>query len=246
MWFFIDPLTHEVWIGFIISIPLYLLAMGLADYLYGRSVDLGALTGFVIRNALSEQNSRLPSHTKAYQKILLMIWVWSMIVLVQAYAGNLTAMLAKPNFHDPITTFEDLLTQNEMSWAIGQYSSAYHYLGKSAPDSIMKRLHDRAIPIEYSRTCFTKEMEQNRGIAVLCDNSQIIALISKDYSKTGKCNYYVTEDKLLPTGRAMAFQVKYAFIVEYSTSHIVLQKGGIGAAPILRFLLDSALSLEDS
>ena len=211
MWFFIDPFSHEVWIGFIISIPVYLLTMGMADYLYGRSADLGAVTSFIIRNALWEHNSRLPSHTKAYQKILLMTWIWSMFILLQAYAGNLKAMFANPNLQGPpIRTFEDLLTQNKIPWAIGQYTSVYHYMRKSAPDTLLKRLHERAlvIPIVTSRTCFTKEMEEKGGIAAICDSPQIMAMISKDYSETGKCNYYVTEDKLLTAGKAMAFQVK--------------------------------------
>ena len=227
MWFFIDPFTHEVWIGIVISIPLYLLAMGIANYLYGRSVDMDAVTGFIIRNALSEHKSRLPSHTRAYQKILLMTWIWSMIILVQAYVGNLKAMLAKPNFQAPIKTFEDLLTQNEISWGISQYSSADHYMRNSAQDSLLKRLHDRAvvIPIKSGHACFTKEMEQKGGIAAICERPQITAMISKDYSKTGQCNYYVTEDQLLTAGRAMAFQVKHAFIEESPTSHNVFQKG---------------------
>ena len=73
MWFIIDPLDYEVWLGLILSVPIYLLAIVLADYLYIGYADLDDLIGFILRNALSEQNSRLTKDTRAYQKVFILV-----------------------------------------------------------------------------------------------------------------------------------------------------------------------------
>ena len=212
MWFIIDPLSYEVWVGFIISIPIYLLAMVLSNYIFFGYTNLDELSGFIIRNALSEQNSKIPSHSKVFQKIMILTWLWYMLILVESYDGNLKAILAKPKLEHPIRNIEDLLSQKEISWTIEEYSTIYHYLNKSAPGSPMKRLHERAI-MKPKNPRWTKPNGANA--VILPVTFFLLFVVSSDYSKTGKCNYYITEDKLLNTGRAMAFQVDHRFIMVY-------------------------------
>ena len=71
------PFSYEVWSMVIICIPLYVIIMGLADYLCFGSVDWEALIGFTLRVVLSENDSNLPENRRAYKKILLMFWISS-------------------------------------------------------------------------------------------------------------------------------------------------------------------------
>ena len=174
MWFIIDPLDYEVWLGLMISVPIYLLAMALADYLYSGYVDLDDLTGFILRNALSEQHSTLSKNTKVYKKLLIMIWIWSMLILVQSYAGNLTAMLAKPKLQDPIRTLEELVSQNEIPWVIEEGSIDF-YLKSSASGSVLRRLYERATIMpqmtaleKMMHGCFTTEIKQEGRYGSIC------------------------------------------------------------------------------
>ena len=48
MWYVIDTFDYNVWLLFITSIPIYLIAMGLTDYFYFGVIDLDDLYGFVI------------------------------------------------------------------------------------------------------------------------------------------------------------------------------------------------------
>ena len=43
--------------------------------------------------------------------------------------------------------------------------------------------------------------------AALCTSPSIKALISEDYARTGKCNYYMTDDEMHHMNLAMVFQV---------------------------------------
>ena len=71
MWFFLDPLELNVWLAFILCVPIYLLAMVLADYIFDGYADWGELSDFVIRNALSEHNSTMPRNKQMYQKFFI-------------------------------------------------------------------------------------------------------------------------------------------------------------------------------
>lgn len=214
IWFFIDPFSYWVWIGLLISIPIYLITMGLTNYLFGGDTHFDEVTVFILRNALSEQNATLPNHGKAYQKLLIMTWIWCMLILVQSYAGNLTAMLAKPQLQDPIRTIEDLLSQDKIPWAIADGSPEQYFLSNYPPGSVLRRLNDHARIMNVMSTedhmmygCFTKDFYQRGDIGVICLEGGFYALVSNDFSNTGRCNYYMLEDKFLTSGAAMAFQV---------------------------------------
>ena len=143
MWYFKDPFTYTVWLLIVASIPIYIIALGMAYYFFSGSADWNMLCGFVIRNALVEQN-QIPDQAKANQKILIITWIWVAFVLVQAYAGSLTAMLAKPQFQSPIKTLEELLRQNELSWVIEIGTTEEFYTRTSTSSKTLKLLHKRA------------------------------------------------------------------------------------------------------
>ena len=209
MWFFIDPFSYSVWLSFILCVPIYILAMSLADYLYKRDVDFGDLCGFVIRNALSEQNTLIPNQLQLYKRLLIIIWILCMMVLVLSYAGTLTAMLAKSKLQEPITTFEELLHQNEVSWIISSDLAA-HYLRTSENGSILRKLYEHGTVMNNQQLgwskCLTKELIDGGMYGSLCAIWSILVLMKNDYRKTGKCNYYMTKQKFLSSGASLAFQ----------------------------------------
>ena len=144
MWYITEPYHFNVWLIFIATIPIYLIAMSLTDYFYCRDIDWDSLCGFLIRNVLSEQNSSLPHRAQAYQKILIITWVWAMLVIVQAYSGNLTAILAKPKLKTPIGTLQELVNQEEISWVIEQETLVEFYMKTSQPGTMMNQLYNGA------------------------------------------------------------------------------------------------------
>ena len=207
MWFFISPFSLNVWLSSVLCVPIYLLAMGLADCLFDGQADWGAVTDFVLRNALSEQNY-VPRDKQAYQKLLIVIWSLGMLVLVQSYAGNLTAMLARPKLQEPIRTLEEMLSQHELSWIIPDPTATYA-LQTSENGSALKRLYERGInlPANAAYDCFTSEIYQDGMFGSICNYGSIKKLMNDDYRSTGRCNYYIIEDKFLTSGGSMAFQV---------------------------------------
>ena len=213
-WFFIDPFSPSVWLCFIISLPIYLLAMGMADYLFNGYADLGKLSSFIVRNAMSEQNYALPNDKQVYKRILIAIWAWCMLVLVQSYAGNLTAMLARPKLQKPLSTLEELVNQTEVSWIIPDELAA-NALKTSESGSVLRRLYDDGTIInDKLYDCFPSETYREGMGGSICDIASIDLLMINDYSKTGKCNYFTIEDKFLTSGSSMALQVDIEIALE--------------------------------
>ena len=191
--------------------------MGLAEYLYGGNMDWEMLCGFVLRNALSEQNCKPIGYNRAYQKILIIVWLLSVFVLVQSYAGSLTAMLAKPKFQDPIKTVDELLNQREIPWVIEKGTPTEYLTSTAESGTAMRRLFEMSTlmshltPMErFMYGCYTTKIAQGKEkFASLCDKGSIMALLSQDFSNTGKCNYYLIEDRLLTSKTShFAIQVK--------------------------------------
>ena len=216
IWAISDPLADEVWYASIISVPLYLLAMGLADYVFFQKMNWRALSGFVLRNVFTE-HSQLPRCKRVYQKVLIIFWVAPIYVLAQSYAGNLTAMLTAPGLPDPIKNATEFLSQKELSLIMRKGSiQEYFFKHIYGPERIEAKLGEHAQSVlpqtptndffEYG--CFTTEEYRSGKSASICDLGEFWSLTSSDFGTTGRCNFYMTSDRFLLAMDTMgAFQV---------------------------------------
>ena len=211
VWSFIKPFSVELWIFSLGSIPIIMLAMALADYLRRVETEWATLVGFVLRNILSENMGKMPEKYN-HQKFLTCIWMLTSFVLVMAYAGNLTAMIATPNLDMKFNKPEDLLYQQEITLVVEEEIGALEYMSQSPPGSTMRRLIEKTAVIGYGNNlvnCFTStgRYTRNKNFAAICDIDSIKSRMSADFSKTGQCNWYKTEKSLFQSASVMVFQV---------------------------------------
>ena len=154
MWYTVDSFSTSVWIMLLGSVVTYILAMGLADLCFWGRADWGNISGFVLRHLVSYFSSHccLCSSSTAHQWILIATWVWCTMLLVLTYSSNLTAMMAKPKLQRPIRSFEELLSQDHISWVVEEGGLPQDYMSKSEPGSLMSKLLERAriIPREQA------------------------------------------------------------------------------------------------
>ena len=202
-----DPLAFKVWICFLICIPAYIMAISFMNYLYSGSTNWKAAFSSVIRGALSERKStnvKPPKHM--YEKILVLVWSWMMLVLISAYKGNLLAMITKPAMNTPFTNIEGMVEQTQMKWGLSNRGIFSKYARKQHPGTTLWRIYDQGIIYNKSMPCpsLVKELGNN---AAICDIIPATSLIANDFSKTGTCKYYLTTDKMLATVNALAFPV---------------------------------------
>ena len=216
MWYFTYPFTNTVWILIATVIPVYVIAMAGADYLYSGSAKLSTLLGFVIRNVLTDQNNGIPGEKKDYKKLLIMVWLLATLVLVQAFAGSLTAMLTNPKLKVPIKTLEQLVTQNEISWVLEEGSDIQFFMRSELSkiniiNSIYKGANTVPRLTRKERAiyggCYAAKMKGNGKVASFCHANYIWPMMANDFTSTGRCNFYLVEEKLLTSWGVAAFQV---------------------------------------
>ena len=229
-WYIIDPFQHCVWLVLIISIPTMLLTMGLADYIFVGIADWSNISGFVMRNILSEQTGRFPNITHLYQKILSFTWLWCALILVLSYAGNLTAMRVKPTFQAPIRTLTELLSQDEISLVIEKGSTSEFYASTAESGTIVNKLYEQSAKMppltpqeRETYGCYVAKLRGRGRFGSFCESARLWTLISEDFSKSGKCNFYPINEKVITSMiYAMALQVIESSIYRFWTNVIVM------------------------
>ena len=223
IWYIVEPYHYNVWTLLIATVPIYIIVMSLTDYFYCGLMDWKSVGGFVIRNVLSEHNFKLQYRARIYQKILDVIWISSMLIMVQAYSGNLTAMLAKPKLHKPIQTLEELINQGEISWALTKGSSFEFYIKGWPNGTVIKSLYNKALIVpqltleeqaEYG-SCYANKFEKEGkfGTGSICSVGEILPMFHADVTETGKCNFYLMEEKIFESLFSMAFQVRINVVI---------------------------------
>ena len=210
IWSVFTPFDFEVWIFFLASVPIFILSLGLADYLAGGTIKWDSWIGFVLRNILSETTHKMPDKMN-YQKFFIFIWISSSFVLVMAYAGNLTAMITKPKIVRQFEELEDFLHQDEISLVVEDGLGIIENMKISPPHSVYRKLIDKADRMETSNDwpsgCFNTRTQDSKRHASICDIHSTNALLSDDYSANGKCNWYTTKTQFFDVPIVMAFQV---------------------------------------
>ena len=204
----LKPFQYEVWMLLIISVPTYILAMILADYIFSGNANWQCLIGFVGRIAFHSDINNVDIR-RYYQRLLIITWMYVNLILGYAYAGTLTALLAIPSFEKPIENVDGLVNQDEFSWIIVKGSSMVEYLKNAPLGSSMRRLYEGA-NIDYD-DCYTardKPFWKTGRVAAPCIATSIRELMHYDFTKTGRCNYYATEDEMHHMNMGLPFQVR--------------------------------------
>ena len=75
----------------------------------------------------------------------------------------------------------------------------------------MRNIRDNAVYLNkaddwYGR-CFTRETKNADKYASICQGLGVRDLLARDFSATGTCNYYTTEDTFLDAPQSMLVQV---------------------------------------
>ena len=145
------------------------------------------------------------------------------LILMSAYAGELTAFITKPTLNIPFTTVEGLVKQDQLKWGVAEGSILTPYAESKPMGTVLRTMIEKAITFswdeEWADDCFTSTAEESGDMASMCDNTAAVFAMSNKFSKTGTCNYFVTEDKILGSNNVLAFQVSTKIFKETVNFH---------------------------
>ena len=208
---FLYSFSYEIWVAIFFSIPVVMLAMVCAECINTNSFTWKKSVGFVLKIALLDVSCKKPNNN--IPSILALTWMLAFFCLAAGYAGNLKAILAKPILEKPIKSAADLANQAEIPWVVTKGDDFYKYATKLPEGSTMGTLKAKANYLNkdddwYGR-CFTKETKNADKYASICQGLGVRDLLARDFSSTGTCNYYTTEDTFLDAPQSMLFQVSH-------------------------------------
>ena len=142
-----------------------------------------------------------------HQKLLVLVWSWMMVVLISAYKGNLISMITKPTITAPFMNAEDMVGQTQVKWAVSYtYDQLATYAKDKSPNEALRKIFDNA-HISYKSEWCESIAKKSKDMALACDITSATNVMANDFSMTGTCKYYLTQDKWLATDSALAFQV---------------------------------------
>ena len=232
MLLFLYSFSVEVWVAIFMVIPVVMLAMLLAEWFYSKSFACKTSVSFVLKTAFLDASCKIPE--KNFSITLALIWMMAIFCLESGYAGNLKAILAKPLLEKTIANAEDLANQAKIPWVIDRLVDDFYNYGQSQPEgSSMRTLSDQAkyifhgdqvfdITDSYGR-CLTPETHADK-YATICQGQGVRDLLARDFSATGKCNYYTSEDTFLDSPQLMLIQVGIAVCATAKTKLKILYK----------------------
>ena len=211
-WFFINPFPANLWLLYISTIPICFLAKMLVYYLCHWNVEWESTGSFVLRVALNEHSSPTNDLRKMLQQnLLILILNLSFMVLTYSYAGNLTAMLTKPELQSPISSLDELLDQNAVAWVLEAGSFLEKLMSTAPTNSTTKKIQERSLRMSLiisSSGCYSAELEESGEFGAICALEDFKTLSNKVFSKTGKCKFYAVKERFLNTRNALAIQVR--------------------------------------
>ena len=227
MWYFINPFTPELWLSYIVSIPICLIAMILIHYLCSGTFRMEATVSFLVRIVLNEHNNsdrNLGLARRYQQKLAIITMVLSFMVLTYSYSGNLTAMLTKPQLESPIRFLSELLNQTEVPWVIDSKDFVATLMSAAPPGSLTKKLYERSTKMSLmdsagATVCYSDELKEDGTHGAICSLEDFKTLTANDFNITGKCNYYVVEQKFLQSWVALAIQVRLTCLCRLPVFH---------------------------
>ena len=82
------------------------------------------------------------------------------------------------------------------------------YAKKLDPERVLRKVYDKGTIIPSAS--FNKQVRKKvlqQGNALICDITSAREILADTFSENGTCNYILTEDKILATDSALAFQV---------------------------------------
>ena len=210
IWSFLHPLSYEVWILTIISIPFYTLVWGLLNCLTSRQPNWTTLVGFVLRNSMIDP-AKMPDKA-THEKALTFGWIWFTLFLVCGYTANLLALITSPELLMPIRETEDFLDQSELSIVMEDTVEIDEYISKLPHESVIKRVYDKIElwdSAEWYSGCFTKSTQYSGKHASLCDIHSINVILHQSFSNNGQCDWYLAESTFFESPLVVVLQVYY-------------------------------------
>ncbi|XP_063884881.1 probable glutamate receptor isoform X2 [Scylla paramamosain] len=200
-WGFLLPLTPVVWAATLITLLMVCAILLLpSSFLLGRVLGRGGSRSVRV---LLQQDVVWPVEWWWWERLVLGLWMLTTLVLTKSYAGNLMSLLAVKYLPQPFQTLQDVVDHPSVSIIWQKFSLPEQYIraAKSGVFHEVAELEKEGRLLFHGQAQFPWSLDTfvRRGRHVLADaDITITSLLARDYSTTGRCDFYLSRDGFLP------------------------------------------------
>ncbi|XP_063884890.1 glutamate receptor ionotropic, delta-2-like isoform X2 [Scylla paramamosain] len=167
-----------------------------------------------------------------WERLVLGLWMLTTLVLTRSYAGNLMSLLAVRYVPQPFQTLRDVLDHPSVAMIWQKYSKNEEFL-RGVQSGMFREVADMEKKGRlkfHTQTQFSKSLDTlvRAGDHVLVEiYSTVKTLMALDFSKKGRCDFYLSRDGFLPFSSSIISQKTNPIIQGLSPRVMALTESGI-------------------
>ncbi|XP_042242544.1 probable glutamate receptor [Homarus americanus] len=231
--FLLAPLAPLVWVAILTTLLMLSALMFLLSSSFSRNDykhDNWTSNSFSLFRILLQQDYMVSGWW--WRRLVFAVWMLMSLVLVKSYAGTLMSVLAVRHIEQPYQTLRDLLDSPSTTMIWHRGSKNIEYI-KSVESGIYREVAETESRggIKY-QTLFeffhSADTLVRRGDHVLIDIEILMSMIiSRDISKTGRCDFYLSRERLLPSVLAPIGQKNSPLVPAISRMVMTITEAGL-------------------
>ncbi|KAK4309438.1 hypothetical protein Pmani_018935 [Petrolisthes manimaculis] len=226
-WGFILPLTPLVWMILFSSLIVLLTTLELlnscspiiTEKQRRRVTNISSCV-----RVLLQQDVRDVSKWMWWKRLVLGTWMLTTLVLTRSYSGNLMSILAVRYIPMPVQSLQDIIDQPVN--LLMMRGSAQVQTILEADSGILRRIANLQQEGRFEfydgreREGKLLNLVRRGGYVDIGEETGTLRVISQYFSKTGRCDFYLARDKLLPMMSSMAGAKNSPLVVALSEREI--------------------------
>ncbi|XP_042241496.1 probable glutamate receptor [Homarus americanus] len=209
-WGFFNPLGPLVWVGLLLSLLLVCVGLWLFVF-FGpgmREWSISSKITYAFKQTW-DQFANLCQQTMVYSpdemplRMLVSVWLMTVLVIMRSYSGALTSLLAVRQIPIKINTLRDLIQAKEYGVIFETSTALTAYMGM-AESGVFAEMEKEN---KKGRCQFLKANElfdaafnlvRSQDYALLVEESTIRKIMSDDFSVTERCDFYMAKQTYFP------------------------------------------------
>ncbi|XP_071535589.1 uncharacterized protein [Panulirus ornatus] len=166
------------------------------------------------------------------ERLVLGMWMLTTLVITRSYAGNLMSLLAVRHIPQPYQTLRDVLDEPSIIMIWQKHSRNEEYL-RTVKSGVFREVADLE---SEGRVTFRTQAQFQESIDTLVRRGDHILvepgitlrnLIIQDFSRTGRCDFYMSKDGFLPFSSALIVQKNSPLLLPMSKRSLAVVESGI-------------------
>ncbi|XP_053632781.2 probable glutamate receptor [Cherax quadricarinatus] len=204
-WGFLFPLAPMVWAAVLVALvvlpgSVFCMSSSFFHDFHGQGNWLQVTFGYI--RILLQQDMTTPAIWE-WERVILIMWMMVTLVLTRSYSGNLMALLAVRHISEPYQTRRQVLDDPSVTMIWLKGSAVGEYL-HSVETGIYREIADaeqvgRLMWGTHAQFAGYINTLVRRGDHVLMeDDNGLRTYIAQDFTKTGRCSFYLSREEFLP------------------------------------------------